>query len=132
MDIKKALDDKIKKLQMIRALADDPEAMQMLLSVIQQPAPASPVQLSIPTAPARIRGEQQIKVKEVLEAATEPVTTKWIVAKMQESGYQFNTPRPGIAVNECLRILRDANLARVVRREGVENYWQALKEIGPQ
>jgi hypothetical protein len=148
-NLKQAIDEKIRKLQMLRELADDPEAIALLQSVMGnsngsanpssavQSAIAPPVwptqdatrQIRIRPIPAeRVgRGRQQRTVEETLNGATEPVTTDWIANKMIASGYVFSASRPQIAVNECLRCAAVKGLARIARRDGVQNYWEAIK-----
>lgn len=71
------------------------------------------------------RGRQKRTVLEVLRSAVEPVTTDWIADQMKKRGFEFKAATPAIAVNEALKTLSEEAKAKVVRTEGVRNFWKA-------
>ena len=136
-DFKKLIDDRIRKLQVLRELADDPETLELLRTLAASngnghkaaaPAPkAAPtytIENGVPMP--RPRGLQKKKVLEVLRSATEPVTTDWIAEQMGKRGFEFKAAKPAIAVNEALKALHDEKLAKIAKSEGVRNYWKAV------
>lgn len=140
-----AIDAKIRKLQMIRELASDKEALALMREIVaaadnpvhtpngngsgMTPAPKPPLTLTPPPTGRQraVWGEQQKLTEIALRSATEPVRTDWLVKKMIENGYTFTAKTPSVAVNECLRQLERENKARLVRSEGLSNYWEAIK-----
>jgi hypothetical protein len=133
-DFKKLIDDRIRKLQVLRELADDPETMELLKSLAgsngngRKKTPALSTEGSqmhgsvIPRTP---RGHQKKTVLEVLRSATVPVTTDWIADEMVKRGFEFKAANPAIAVNEALKTLMEEKLAKIARTEGVRNFWKA-------
>jgi hypothetical protein len=140
-----AIDAKIRKLQIIRELASDPEALAYMREIVRLADNGTPASTPA-TAPERVKinpeafkavteavlktrakwGEQQRMVEETLRTATEPVTTEWIAKKMQERGYTFIARTPTIAVNDCLRLAKEKGRARIAKTEGVSNFWIAV------
>jgi hypothetical protein len=135
-DFKKIIDERIRKLQTLRELANDPEMMDLIRGLAatngngHKPTPKMPVALSTYVTESdvplpRPRGHQKKTVLEVLRSATEPVTTDWIADQMLKRGFEFKAAKPAIAVNEALTSLEEEKLAKVARTEGVRNYWKA-------
>jgi type IV secretory pathway VirB10-like protein len=154
IDVKHRLDEKIRKLQMLRELADDPETLAMIRELVageptsdseHRELPSHPVDAQhkntesphpFPFPPAgegrkrgRLvnRGKQAPMVEQTLRSATAPVTSDWIVERMKAAGYTFQASKPRIAVNDTLRALREKGRARITHTEGLENYWEAVK-----
>jgi hypothetical protein len=141
-DPKTAIQERIRKLQAeiqrLRELAADPVALALMRDLVpvaenghkaagRGTRQTGPKQMPIPQIRKRaVRGEQQRKTEEALAAATEPVTTDWIVAKMQELGHEFKAAKPKVAVNECLREAEREGRARLVKTEGVANFWEVV------
>ena len=72
--------------------------------------------------PPRPYGELKRKVLEALpEYGSDGVTTTEIAVVMEQSGYQFATRTPGIAVNEALVSLGDQ--VKIVGRRGIAKLW---------
>lgn len=139
-DLKQRLDEKIRKLQLLRELADDPETVELLKELVSSNGngkrtispPPSATQLGLQTPPSTRagRGEQQRMVEKALAEATDPVDTGWIVDYMTTvMGYEFKAAKPRVAVNECLQTAQKAGRARIARTEGVTHFWEAIKEI---
>jgi hypothetical protein len=135
-DFKKIIDARIRKLQILRELADDPETMELLRSLaasngnghkkVPLVSTAADTAESQGVAIARTpRGHQKKTVLEVLRSATVPVTTDWIADQMAKRGFEFKAAKPPIAVNEALKTLSDEKLAKVAKTEGVRNFWKA-------
>ncbi|HEV7522047.1 MAG TPA: hypothetical protein VGP89_13190, partial [Candidatus Angelobacter sp.] len=137
MHIQDAIDAKIRKLQMLKELASDPEALAFMRQLVMEssngthtPKPPTatpwPPPLVVKQPPVRPRsseyGQQQRLVEEVLRTSTEPVSIDWIVSKMRERGYTFMAKKPNVAVNECLRQAAENGRAKVARKEGILNY----------
>lgn len=138
-DFKKLIDDRIRKLQVLRELADDPETMELLRTLAGSNGNGhkkTPVVSGVPEPDGSVRiqrGHQKKTVLEVLRSATEPVTTDWIAEEMVRRGFEFKAAKPPIAVNEALKTLAEEKLAKVARTEGVRNFWKATapKENAP-
>jgi hypothetical protein len=140
-DPKQAIDAQIKRLQSIRELLDDPEAVAILAklfagksngnsaSALLEPAAAA-TQMEMPAAEPTgpKRGEQLKTVETVLRSALTQVNTEWMVNRMLEQGFTFKSSSPRVAVNECLRTLQERGRARIAKTEGVTNYWEYIKE----
>ncbi len=134
------IEARIKRLEMIRELARDPEALKLMTELVieAQQQPPQPLlrqrPLPIPhdengngngNAPDRPRrGEQQKAVEQALGAALVPVSTDWIVQKMKEDGFVFAASQPNVAVNECLRQAEKKGRAEIAGRNGVANLWK--------
>lgn len=136
-NIKHAIDEKIKKLTMLRSIADDPEMLSLLKDLVNpsgntgsgdssQQEPLRLTAVSGDRKRAR-RGEQQRATELALSQATEPVNTDWLVERMKRNGFVFLATKPRVAVNECLREAQRHGRAEIARTDGVENYWVAKK-----
>jgi hypothetical protein len=135
-DFKKRLDEKIRKLQILRELADDPDMLEVMRWLVGtngngHKAPQEPAQVEYEIIEEgfplpRPRGLQKKTVLEVLRSATEPVTTDWIVEQMIKRGFEFKSANRPVAVNEALKTLADEKQAKVARTVGVRNYWKAV------
>lgn len=134
-DLQKLLDDKIRKLQTLRDLADDPEMVEVLRALANangnghKSETEASLKVWVPSPATRRtpRGFQKKKVLEVLESVSEPVTTDWIADQMHADGFEFKAASPPIAVNEALRTLVDEGKARVDHTEGVRNFWLPIQ-----
>jgi hypothetical protein len=130
-DFKKIIDARIRKLQVLRELADDPETMELLRSLAESNGnghkknAVPPTEAPSSAVPRLPRGHQKKTVLEVLRSATEPVTTDWIADQMIKRGFEFKAAKPPIAVNEALQNLSEKKLAKIAKTEGVRNYWKA-------
>ncbi len=129
-DLKLAIDERIRKLQLLRELADDPETLgmirQLLLGTNGTDAPVTAKQFALrPPSSGRKRGELLRTVEKTLNSCTEAVTTADVVAKMAEQGFVFQSQNWRVSVNEALKTLEGAGKAKIERTEGITNYWRA-------
>jgi hypothetical protein len=72
------------------------------------------------------RGQLKKMVIEVLEAEHRPITTTEIASLMRDNGFQFNSQRPYVAVNEALNNWAEEDRARVHHTNGRTNFWVAI------
>lgn len=133
-DLKQVIDARIRKLQHLRELAEDPEVMSLLRDHLvgahgngHKPTDVRPS--LIPSGDASDvrprRGDQLRMVEETLAEATEPLDTDQIVARMQSKGFVFAAAIPKVAVNECLRQLEKRGRAEMAGKKGLSNLWRA-------
>jgi hypothetical protein len=128
-DLKKLIDAKIAKWQELRRMADDPEMESMLRSLIDSAVPA-PLALSSgwpapAPRPANPSGRGQLKatVLKILAESGKSLTTNEIADLMSKQGFEFNSQRPYVAVNEALNTWQLEGRVKVDRTEGRQNFW---------
>jgi len=134
-DLKRAIHERIRKLQLLEELADDPEAIELFQRYVTKngnghhptgEAQRAPVSGSVRRG--RTRGPVSLRVEEILRAANgQELTTEGIAQMMTAQGFQFEREDHRVAVNEALRWMEENQLARIARKVGVENFW-VLKE----
>ena len=121
IDIKK-IDDKIKKLEMIRLLASDPEMVEILEGVVTPNGTGprtAPVE-SQETAAKPKRGEQTEAVREAVSGMMSArFTSADIVEAMERADFRFVAQSPTIAVNGVLRkLVKNGTLTVAVKGSG--------------
>jgi hypothetical protein len=141
-DIKSTIKARIRKLEQISALADDPETESLLRELFgsngngSKPAPIKtaepPIrtpdeQNSVPPPPingnGNGRGQLKKMVFQVLEDAPGPLTTETVASLMESEGFRFTSQRPTVAVNEALNAWQREGLAQVHHTEGRTQFW---------
>jgi len=104
-----ALDEKIRKLQLIRQLASDPDVASLLAEIVSGNGAAAP-------KPQKPLAERQGVRYDVLKFVVHPstlegfTTARQIMEKMQEKNYKFKSKRPATTVRESLRELEREGL----------------------
>lgn len=144
-DLRQALDQRIKAVESelaglldAKKFADShPHAIELLRSLItsngNDPHADEPAQNIPQTQPSttprrgRSRGALSLKVEEILNSASNAITTSNIVAAMNDEHFPFQTSNPQVSVNDSLRWMEERGLARIERTIGVENYWIAVR-----
>src|SRR4051794_31722289 len=94
-DLKQKIDEKIRRLEKLREIADDPESLEMLKSLLNgNGAPPPPLGAPKTVKPMQLwggmqldpppsgKGSQLATVTSILFEAKEPVTTDWIYKTM--------------------------------------------------
>ena len=120
IDIKK-IDDRIKKLEMIKLLALDPEMVEILEGVVTPNGSKPEVTAREPQRNTMKpkRGEQRKAVLKAVSEMTGRFTAADIVTAMTESGFKFAAQTPTIAVNGALKnLVENGNLTIAVKGSG--------------
>ena len=118
----KALDEKIRKLQMIRQLASDPELAPLLQDVIVGNG-SGPV--IVPRSPKDLKGVRKYVFKNVAENGDQAnyQTSREIADRMKAGGYKFKSRDHRLTVKEQLRELEKDGL---VEKAGLKEDGSAL------
>jgi hypothetical protein len=60
---------------------------------------------------------------EVLQCASQPLSTEMIADQMRANGFNFKTDSPTISINEALNTWREEGKASVDHLEGRKQFW---------
>jgi hypothetical protein len=113
-----ALDEKIRKLQLIRSLASDPELARLLQDVVSSNGSGTHAAASPPQKPLGERKGQRYEVLKYVADASEIGdyrTATQITQRMEEAKFKFNSHDHPTTVRDCLRELEKEGL---VERSG--------------
>ncbi|MFZ0770493.1 MAG: hypothetical protein WCA49_02870 [Candidatus Sulfotelmatobacter sp.] len=104
-----ALDDKIKKLQLIRQLASDPDVASLLADIVTGNGVAAH---KPQTPPAERKGVRYDVLKYVVHPSTleDFTTARQITEKMEKAKYEFKSKKHLVTVKESLRELEKEGL----------------------
>src|SRR5258708_37218476 len=131
-NIQSALDEQIKKLQLLRDLLSDPDIARIARTLLVERATPSPApMLSVaPVAPRKgrrrkqKRGTLKKKALEIVKKSTRPLTARDVAAAMEAEGFDFESDDKTVAVSKALRTL--ARATKIDHRKSGEGAKSAI------
>ena len=124
IDVKK-IDDKIKKLEMLKLLASDPEMVELLEGVVtpnETTSGGAPEETQA-TATKTKRGDQRKAVLKSISEMLGRFSALDILEAMERGGFQFSAKSPIIAVNGVLRkLVKGGSLTVAVEGSGTKGH----------
>ena len=135
-DLKAIADDKIRKWQLFRELADDPEFAVYLRGLTNGDAPKQTPAVTHPAVngsngATRPRGFFVGAVLGVIAKLEHEFTTDDVERKLRDLGIEIRAANPNIAVNEALRTLEQrGDIERTKKRNGMRLIWR--KTLSPR
>jgi hypothetical protein len=112
----KAIDDRIRKLQMLKELASDPEMATLLSEMVGSNGNSSK---SKTPAMATANGDGRVAYAERAVRGMEGTfTTNDVTAKMKELGYVFTAKDASVATYAAMMLLKGKNIIAVREKGG--------------
>jgi hypothetical protein len=133
-----AIEEKIRKLQLLKELVSDPDIQQFLKEVStngHSPKAAPTTGLAVRVRPVTHRNDNSSRprgyflnaVQDIVALAAHEFTTEDIELRLREREIAIRAANPNIAINEALRTLEDRGIVEKTRKRiGMRIVWRKL------